>query len=64
MPKQKTHKGAAKRFKVTGSGKLRRRRSGRQHLKLAKGKNTYSRLKGEAPVSEADRKTVKRLLGT
>lgn len=63
MPKQKTHKGAAKRFKVTGSGKLRRQRSGRQHLKLAKGKNTYGRLKGEAPVSPADRKTVNRLLG-
>lgn len=64
MPKQKTHKGTAKRFKVTGSGKIRRGRSGRQHLKLAKGKNTYSRLKGETEVSKADRKKVKRLLGS
>lgn len=64
MPKQKTHKGTAKRFKVTGSGKLRRARSGRGHLKLAKGKNSYGRLKGETEVSPADRKNVKRLLGS
>ena len=46
MPKMKTHKGAAKRFKVTGSGRLRRRQSHRGHLRLAKGKDSYRRLKG------------------
>ena len=63
MPKQKRNKGTAKRFKVTGSGKLRRAQSGRGHLRRAKGKNSYSRLKGETDVSRADRKNVKRLLG-
>ncbi len=32
MPKQKTDRGAAKRFKVTGTGKLRRRQANRSHL--------------------------------
>ncbi|MCH8972284.1 MAG: 50S ribosomal protein L35, partial [Acidobacteria bacterium] len=37
MPKMKTHSGAKKRIKVTGSGKLMRRQAGRGHLRLAKG---------------------------
>ncbi len=63
MPKMKTHKGMAKRIKVTGSGKLRRRHSGRGHLKLAKGKDSYRRLKGETELTTGDRRNVKRLLG-
>lgn len=63
MPKMKTHRGAAKRFKVTGSGKLRRGQSGRGHLRLAKGADRYRRLAGEADLATGDRKTVKRLLG-
>ena len=63
MPKMKTHKGAAKRFKVTGSGRLRRRQSHRGHLRLAKGKDSYRRLKGEADVAGGDAKRAKRLLG-
>lgn len=63
MPKMKTHKGTAKRFKRTGTGKLRRRRAGRGHLKLAKGKNSYSRLKGDTDVSPADTQRINKLLG-
>lgn len=63
MPKMKTHRGTAKRIKVTGSGKLRRARAGRGHLKLAKGKNRYRRLKGNSELAPGDAKTVKRLLG-
>lgn len=63
MPKMKTHKGAAKRYKVTGSGKLRRRQSHRGHLKMAKGKDSYRRLKGEADLAKGDEKRAKRLLG-
>jgi large subunit ribosomal protein L35 len=63
MPKMKTHKGAAKRFKVTGTGKLRRRQSGRGHLRMAKGKDSYRRLKGETTLAPGDEKRVKRLLG-
>ena len=63
MPKMKTHKGTAKRVKVTGKGRLRRRQSHRGHLRLAKGKDSYRRLKGETDLSKGDAKRVKRLLG-
>ncbi len=63
MPKQKTHKGAKDRFKVTGSGKLQRRRQGMNHKKMGKTSRRKRRLHGETPVSKADRKEVKRMLG-
>lgn len=63
MPKMKTHKGTQKRFKVTGSGKVRRRQSGRGHLKTAKGVKRYRRLSGETDLSKGDEKRVNRLLG-
>ncbi len=63
MPKMKTHSGAKKRIRVTGTGKYMRRQSGRGHLKLAKGKQSYRRLKGETTLAPGDRKTIKRQLG-
>ena len=63
MPKMKSHKGAAKRYKVTGSGRIRRRRSHRGHLRMAKGKDSYRRLKGETDLAKGDEKRAKRLLG-
>ena len=63
MPKMKTHSGAKKRIRVTGSGKLRRRQPGRGHLRLAKGKNTYSRRKGETTLAPGDAKVIKKQLG-
>ncbi len=63
MPKMKTHRGAAKRFAVTGSGRVRRGQAGRGHLRLAKGGDRYRRLAGEADLATGDRKTAKRLLG-
>lgn len=63
MPKMKTHKGTQKRFKVTGSGKVRRRQSGRGHLKVAKGVKRYRRLSGDADLTKGDEKRVNRLLG-
>jgi large subunit ribosomal protein L35 len=63
MPKQKTHKGTAKRFRRTGSGKLVRRQSGRGHLRLAKGKDSYRRLSGRTDVAKADEARIDKLLG-
>lgn len=63
MPKMKTHSGAKKRIKVTGSGRLLRRQSGRGHYKLAKGKNTFRRRTGEVELAPGDVKTAKKLLG-
>lgn len=63
MPKMKTHSGAKKRIKVTGTGKYMRRQAGRGHLKLAKGKNTYRRRKGEVEMAPGDSKVIKKQLG-
>jgi large subunit ribosomal protein L35 len=63
MPKMKTDKGAAKRFKITGTGKIRRRRAFRSHLLEKKPSTRTRRLGREATVAHADLKEVKRLLG-
>ncbi|MDP8958104.1 MAG: 50S ribosomal protein L35 [Actinomycetota bacterium] len=62
MPKTKTHKGAAKRLKVTGSGKLRRRQSYRSHLAVKKSSRRLRRLQGQVPLSKADERRARRLL--
>ena len=63
MPKMKTDRGAAKRFKVTGAGKIRRRQAFRSHLLEKKSSVRTRRLGREAELSSADTKQVKRLLG-
>ncbi len=63
MPKMKTHSGAKKRIKVTGSGKYMRRQSGRGHLRLAKGKSTFRRRSGEVEMAPGDAKVIKKQLG-
>lgn len=63
MPKMKTHSGAKRRIKVTGSGKYMRRQAGRGHLRLAKGKNVFRRRAGDVELVAGDRRTVKKLLG-
>jgi large subunit ribosomal protein L35 len=64
MPKQKTRRSAVKRFKVTGSGKLRRLQAYRAHLVMGKKSSSrMRRLAGETEVAPADRKRVNRMLG-
>jgi large subunit ribosomal protein L35 len=63
MPKMKTHSGASKRFRVTGSGKIMRRRANRNHLLEHKTSTRTRRLKGEVLLAPADLKKMKRLLG-
>lgn len=63
MPKMKTHRGAAKRIKISGSGKLLRRQAGRGHYKLAKSTDRFRRLRGRVEVAPGDAKAVKRMLG-
>ncbi len=63
MPKMKTHRGAAKRFAVTGRGKIVRRRAFRSHLLEKKPSTRTRRLAREAEVSGGDRAQVKRHLG-
>jgi large subunit ribosomal protein L35 len=64
VPKMKTHSGAKKRIKVTGSGKLMRRQVGRGHYRLAKGKDTFRRRKGEVELAPGDAKVIKKQLGS
>jgi large subunit ribosomal protein L35 len=63
MAKQKTHSGAKKRFKATGSGKLMREQANRRHLLEVKSSKRTRKLAGDQPVAPADVKRVKRLLG-
>jgi large subunit ribosomal protein L35 len=63
MPKMKTHRGAAKRIKVTGTGKLRRRHAYLNHILEKKPSKRTRRLGREADVAPADERKVRRLLG-
>ncbi|MGW1883637.1 50S ribosomal protein L35 [Streptomyces sp. NPDC001970] len=63
MPKNKTHSGAKKRFKITGSGKVLRERAGKRHLLERKSSKLTRRLTGNAEMSPADSKTIKKMLG-
>jgi len=60
--KRKTSKSAAKRFKVTGSGKLMRRRSHARHILTKKPRKRVRKLTTVTTVSKADRARVKRML--
>jgi large subunit ribosomal protein L35 len=62
MPKMKTSKTAAKRFKTTGTGKLRRLQANRQHLFEKKSSVRTRRLDGQVDVHSGDVKRIKRLL--
>ncbi|GAB2817373.1 50S ribosomal protein L35 [Actinocorallia aurea] len=62
MPKTKTHSGAKKRFKLTGSGKVVRRRANKNHLLEHKPTKRTRRLSGNAVVSAADTPMIKKLL--
>jgi large subunit ribosomal protein L35 len=63
MPKQKTHKGTAKRVKVTGTGKLVREQANNQHKFEYKSSTRKRRLDQDQVVSPADAKRLKKLLG-
>jgi large subunit ribosomal protein L35 len=63
MPKMKTHRGAAKRFKITGSGKIRRRKAFRAHLLEKKPSKRTRRLGRGAELLGGDKQHVERLLG-
>ncbi|MCS4275113.1 50S ribosomal protein L35 [Mycetocola tolaasinivorans] len=63
MPKQKTHSGAKKRFKLTGSGKIKKQQSGMRHNLEVKSSHRKRRLNQDQLVSKADTKNIKKLLG-
>ncbi|GAA4658561.1 50S ribosomal protein L35 [Kineococcus glutinatus] len=62
MPKMKTHSGAKKRFRISGSGKVLRERANRRHLFEHKPSTRTRRLALDAVVTPADAKKIKKLL--
>jgi large subunit ribosomal protein L35 len=64
MPKMKTHRGAAKRFKKTASGKVKRGHAFTSHILTKKSPKRKRQLRKSALISKADEKRVKRLLSS
>ncbi len=62
MPKIKTHRGAAKRFKITATGKVKRRKSGLRHILTSKPTGRKRGLGHATLVSKADSPAIKKLL--
>ena len=63
MPKMKTHKGAAKRFKRTGTGKVRTTKAWRGHNRVKKSSPRWRRVKGNKVLTGGNEKRMNRLLG-
>jgi large subunit ribosomal protein L35 len=64
MPKMKTHRGAAKRFKKTASGKLKRGHSMHRHILTKKSAKRKRDLRQSTLVAKADEKRMLRLLSS
>jgi large subunit ribosomal protein L35 len=64
MPKMKTHRGAAKRFKKTGTGKFVRARNNKQHILTKKSTKRKRKLRQSALVDQSDEKRLKQMLPT
>ena len=62
MPKMKSNRGAAKRLRATGSGKIRRRRANKSHILTKKTTKRKRRLRKGTLVSKSDEKRVRRLI--
>jgi large subunit ribosomal protein L35 len=63
MPKQKTNRSAAKRFRKTGAGKFRRNKAYHSHILTKKSPKRKRNLRKKTLVSKADESRVRRLLG-
>lgn len=62
MPKLKTHKGAAKRFKVTGTGKIMRRKACKSHLLTGKSSKRTKSLRRSTLIDETQYKAMRSLI--
>jgi large subunit ribosomal protein L35 len=60
--KLKTHRGAAKRFKITGGGKIKRAKAGKGHILTSKSRKRKRRLRAGGQVSKIDHKRISALL--
>ncbi len=62
MPKMKSNRGAAKRFRVTGSGRIKRKRAFHSHILTKKDTKRKRRLRSTTLIAKADEKSVRRML--
>ena len=62
MPKQKTHKGTKKRFRVTASGKVKHRSAGTSHLASRKTQKRVRKLRGTTVAASATARAIKQAL--
>ncbi len=62
MPKMKTNRGAAKRFKVTASGKVKRQKAGQNHILTKKTTSLKRGMRQDGIVAACDEKGIKRLI--
>jgi len=62
MPKLKTHRGAAKRFKKTGSGKIVRAAAFKRHILTSKPTKKKRQMRGTSVVSDSDAAKLERML--
>ena len=62
MPKQKTHKGTKKRFRLTASGKAMHRQAGTSHLAARMEQKRKRKLRGTKPISTAMEANIRRAL--
>ncbi|MCO5762949.1 MAG: 50S ribosomal protein L35 [Chromatiaceae bacterium] len=62
MPKLKTNRGAAKRFTLTGSGKIKRNASHRRHILTKKATKRKRHLRDPAMIHQADRRMTMRMM--
>ena len=63
MPKMKTPSGAKKRFKLTGTGKVKRQQANRRHYLEHKSSRLTRRLASDQIVAHGDAKVIKKMLG-
>ena len=62
MPKLKSHRGAAKRFKKTASGKFKRTKAFKRHILTSKPKHRKRHMRGTVIISPADARKLRRML--
>ena len=63
MPKMRTRRGAAKRFKLSGSGRIKRHKANHRHMLIRRSNKAIRKMRQAGLVSSADRKLVKAMLG-
>jgi large subunit ribosomal protein L35 len=62
MPKQKTRRGAAKRFRLTGTGKLKRNKANHRHMLIRRSKSVKRKMRNSGLVDKSDERKVRRML--